>query len=221
MCYNILIELIIPITINKNFLYLINSKHKDLIFIGQRVIVQLGNIPSIVGIINNIHNNITIKDKSHYKYIIDVLDDKQYPVINHKALDIWQWIATYYMCNMQKIIRSAMGDILSLKQKNLHKNISLLSNIEINKHYVNNIGELIKSPNQITIIKFLLSIKDNKLTLLSLINSNKKISFYKIKNLLKKKILFFSINNNNYVKKNVDLNNDIDKQISYDIFCKI
>ena len=72
--------------------------------IGCRVLVPLGK-KSVIGIIYRRHEgelapNIKIRD------IIQVIDEQ--PIVTAKQLQLWEWLAEYYMCTMGEVMAAAL-----------------------------------------------------------------------------------------------------------------
>ena len=72
--------------------------------IGCRVLVPLGK-KSVIGIIYRRHGgelapNIKVRD------IIQVIDEQ--PIVTAKQLQLWEWLAEYYMCTMGEVMAAAL-----------------------------------------------------------------------------------------------------------------
>ena len=72
--------------------------------IGCRVLVPLGK-KSVIGIIYRRHEdelapNIKVRD------IIQVIDEQ--PIVTAKQLQLWEWLAEYYMCTMGEVMAAAL-----------------------------------------------------------------------------------------------------------------
>src|SRR5258708_7241402 len=108
-------ELVIPVPIAKSFTYrvpaLLNSKIK----IGQRAIVQFGAKKIQTGIILRLHNEPP-KDYEA-KYILELLDDNE--IVFTQQLQLYQWIADYYMCTMGEVVNAALPSGLKLSSESI------------------------------------------------------------------------------------------------------
>ena len=108
-------ELVIPVPIAKLFTYrvpaLLNSKIK----IGQRAIVQFGAKKIQTGIVLNIHNQPP-KDYEA-KYILELLDDQE--IVFTQQLQLYQWIADYYMCTLGEVVNAALPSGLKLSSESI------------------------------------------------------------------------------------------------------
>lgn len=103
-------DVIIPLPVPGLFTYRIPYELNSKVRIGQRVIVQFGKKKIFAALIRTIHQQIP-KDYTP-KYILDVLDDK--PIVNEKQFAFWDWIHTYYMCNLGEVMSAALPSALKL-----------------------------------------------------------------------------------------------------------
>ena len=104
------VEVILPLAIAKNYTYRVPSELSDKIAIGNRVIVQFGRNKIYSALIKS----ISPEAPSNYeaKYILDVLDDN--PILFQKQLELWEWIASYYMCYLGDVMQAAMPAALKM-----------------------------------------------------------------------------------------------------------
>jgi primosomal protein N' (replication factor Y) len=101
------IDVILPLPVKGTFTY---SFIDDDLSVGQRVIVQFGVRKLYSGIVAKIHDE---KPKDYEaKQLIAVLDEK--PIVNAKQLLFWEWIATYYMCNLGDVMNAALPSSFKL-----------------------------------------------------------------------------------------------------------
>lgn len=92
--------------------------------VGRRVLVPIGKRKIMTGIIvakhnEPISNNVSIKDA------ICFLDDS--PIVTKEQLQLWQWIADYYMCTLGEVMRAALPTALRLESE---------THIAINPDYI-------------------------------------------------------------------------------------
>src|SRR6476469_2283178 len=86
-------EIIIPLALPQNYTWSIPEHFITSVQIGSRVEVQLRN-KKYAGIIKTLHNNKPAAFEP--KEILNVLDAA--PLVYTQQLQLWQWIASYYMC---------------------------------------------------------------------------------------------------------------------------
>lgn len=108
-------ELVIPVPIAKLFTYRVPAAFNSKIKIGQRVIVQFGAKKIQTGIVVNIHNSPP-KDYEA-KYILELLDDNE--IIFSQQLQLYNWIADYYMCALGEVVNAALPSGLKLSSESM------------------------------------------------------------------------------------------------------
>lgn len=99
MCYA---QVIMPLALPTTYTYAISESFMDKIQVGCRVEVALKN-KRYAGIVKNISNQQPAYDT---KPILNVLDDE--PVLYPQQLQLWKWIAAYYMCSEGEVMAAAL-----------------------------------------------------------------------------------------------------------------
>lgn len=103
-------EVILPLAIAKNYTYRIPFELNNDVQIGKRVVVQFGKSKLYTAIVAAISEHPP--EKYEAKYIIDILDSE--PVVTPQQLQFWDWIASYYMCNVGEVMAAALPSALKL-----------------------------------------------------------------------------------------------------------
>ena len=98
-----LYDIILPLAISDVYTYNI-PETIQYPQIGSRVLVPIGR-KSIIGIIYRSHEgelapNIKVRD------IIQVIDEQ--PIVTSKQLQLWDWLAQYYMCTLGEVMAAAL-----------------------------------------------------------------------------------------------------------------
>ena len=98
-----LYDIILPLAISDVYTYNI-PETIQYPQIGSRVLVPIGR-KSIIGIIYRRHEgelapNIKVRD------IIQVIDEQ--PIVTSKQLQLWDWLAQYYMCTLGEVMAAAL-----------------------------------------------------------------------------------------------------------------
>ena len=98
-----LYDIILPLAISDVYTYNI-PETIQYPQIGSRVLVPIGR-KSIIGIIYRSHEgelaqNIKVRD------IIQVIDEQ--PIVTTKQLQLWDWLAQYYMCTLGEVMTAAL-----------------------------------------------------------------------------------------------------------------
>jgi primosomal protein N' (replication factor Y) len=109
------IEVILPLSLAKNYLYRIPFHLNDQIAIGKRVIVQFGKNKIYTALIKSI--STVAPTVYEAKYIIDVVDVN--PVVNPMQLKFWDWMTDYYVCNEGEVMSAALPAGLKLASETI------------------------------------------------------------------------------------------------------
>ena len=101
------IDVILPLPLKGTFTY---STDEANLVIGQRVVVQFGVRKLYTAIVKEVHD----RKPSEYeaKPLLAILDEP--PIVNAIQLKFWDWIATYYMCNLGDVMQAALPSSLKL-----------------------------------------------------------------------------------------------------------
>ncbi len=104
-------QIIIPLGVKGTFTYKVLPEHASLAKPGMRVMVQFGKKKMYSGIILEIHQN----KPDHFipKPVISFLDEQ--PLVNETQLQFWDWISSYYMCNIGEVMHAALPHGLKLQ----------------------------------------------------------------------------------------------------------
>ena len=97
-------EIIIPLALPKNYTWSVPDSFIDLVKPGCRVEVNLGKNKKYAGIVKRLHH-----DKPEFfepKEILNVLDSE--PVVYEQQLQLWEWMASYYMCSEGEVMAAAL-----------------------------------------------------------------------------------------------------------------
>lgn len=125
---NYFTNVILPLPLEQLFTYRITEAEKDFLQVGMRVAVPFGKSKIYTAIVAEIHQ----KEPAAYKAkeIFQILDDS--PIVTKIQLKHWQWIASYYMCSLGEVLRSALpsaflleSETQVLKNKNFTTDIDL------------------------------------------------------------------------------------------------
>ena len=97
-------EIIIPLALPKNYTWSVPGNMKEQVQPGCRVEVNLGKNKKYAGIVKRLHD-----DKPDFfdpKEILNVLDVE--PVVYEQQLQLWEWMASYYMCSEGEVMAAAL-----------------------------------------------------------------------------------------------------------------
>jgi primosomal protein N' (replication factor Y) len=106
-------EIIIPLALPKNYTWSVPELLKDSVHVGCRVEVNLGKNKKYAGIVKQLHD-----DKPEFfepKDILNVLDAE--PVVFEQQLQLWEWMAAYYMCSEGEVMAAALPSHFKLSSE--------------------------------------------------------------------------------------------------------
>jgi primosomal protein N' (replication factor Y) (superfamily II helicase) len=109
------IEVILPLSLPKTFTYSVSEAECNYIKKGMRVAVPFGKSKIYTALVIEIHQNKPTLYEA--KEIHQILDEK--PIIAEIQIAHWQWIASYYMCAIGDVYRSAMPSALLLESETI------------------------------------------------------------------------------------------------------
>ncbi len=107
------VDVIIPVPLKKLFTYSITPSEATFLNTGMRVSVPFGKSKIYTGIVAKIHNEAPIIYEA--KEIHQILDET--PIVNEIQLQLWQWIAKYYMCTLGDVMRAALPSAFILESE--------------------------------------------------------------------------------------------------------
>ncbi|QPH39750.1 replication restart helicase PriA [Pedobacter endophyticus] len=109
------VEVILPLSLAKNYTYRVPFELNNQIEIGKRVVVQFGKHKIYAALISAISTRPPTAYEA--KYIIDIIDAE--PVITPTQLQFWDWMTNYYMCNEGDVMAAALPASLKLASETI------------------------------------------------------------------------------------------------------
>jgi primosomal protein N' (replication factor Y) len=106
-------EVIIPLALPKNYTWSVPPKWQNQVQEGCRVEVVLGKNKKYAGVIKRLHNEKPTAFEA--KDILNVLDSE--PIIYKQQLQLWEWIARYYMCSEGEVMAAALPSHFKLSSE--------------------------------------------------------------------------------------------------------
>ena len=108
-------EVIIPLALPKNYTWMVPVHLAGQIKEGCRVEVGLGKSKRYAGIVKRLHHEkpgaFTPKE------ILNLLDSE--PMVYTRQLQLWQWMAAYYMCTEGEVMQAALPSHLKLTSETI------------------------------------------------------------------------------------------------------
>ncbi len=109
------IDVILPIPLDKEFTYSIHKNEAAFLKPGMRVAVQFGKSKIYAAIVYRVHQ--TPPAVYEAKEIEHILDET--PIVTNNQLQLWSWIASYYMCTKGEVMRAALPSAFLLESETI------------------------------------------------------------------------------------------------------
>lgn len=104
------VEVILPLAISKTYTYRVPFELNNSVATGKRVVVQFGKSKLYTAIIYKVSD--VPPGFYEAKYILDILDEQ--PIVTAAQLQLWEWMAEYYLCNVGEVMQAALPAALKL-----------------------------------------------------------------------------------------------------------
>src|ERR1044071_1710847 len=108
-------EIVIPLALPQNYTWRVPAHLSNALQPGCRVEVNLGRNKKYAGIVKRLHN-----EKPEFfdpKDVLNVLDVE--PVVFEKQLQLWEWMAHYYMCSQGEVMAAALPSHFKLSSETI------------------------------------------------------------------------------------------------------
>lgn len=112
---NFYIDVILPLAVPNTFTYQVSKEAFERIQNGFRVSVPFGKRGIYTALVVKKHQVAPLQYEA--KDIYEVLDIQ--PVVTEKQLQLWHWIAEYYMCTLGEVYRAAIPSALLLESETI------------------------------------------------------------------------------------------------------
>ncbi|RYF72035.1 MAG: primosomal protein N', partial [Cytophagaceae bacterium] len=104
------VDLVLPIPVPRLFTYRVKRDMAALIKIGARVIVPFGKSRVITAVVASLHNHPPQNYQA--RYVLELLDE--YPLVTGYQLQLFAWMAEYYMCCIGEVMNVALPSGLKI-----------------------------------------------------------------------------------------------------------
>lgn len=109
-----LVRVILPLPLNDAYTYSVPLSLEGDVDVGSRVVVPLGSQKLYSGIVMQILQREEVPSYA-LKDIIEVLDSR--PIVTPAQISLWQWMASYYVCTLGEVSRTALPSMLKLQSE--------------------------------------------------------------------------------------------------------
>jgi primosomal protein N' (replication factor Y) len=103
-------DILLPLPLKGTFTYRVPQALSTQVKFGIRVVVPFGTKKLYSGLVLKVHQ--AVPQTVNIKYIVDVIDEM--PVISELQLQLWQWMADYYLCTLGEVMACALPSALKL-----------------------------------------------------------------------------------------------------------
>ena len=105
-------DVILPLPLEGTFTYSLPKSFSNLVQVGCRVIIPFGTAKYYSAIVVKLHN-----DNPPYKTkeVTELLDIS--PIITPSQLNLWEWIADYYLCTIGDVYKAALPSGMKLESE--------------------------------------------------------------------------------------------------------
>lgn len=130
-------DVILPLPLDGHFTYRVPAVFQPKMKTWIRVIVQFGRRKFFSALVYRLHQDAPAGE-FEIKDIEAILDEE--PIIHHKQLELWEWMANYYCCTMGEVYKAALPSGLKLESQtkiilntetNLPENLSEKENLTL------------------------------------------------------------------------------------------
>lgn len=106
-------EIILPLALPKNYTWSVPAELQAQVAPGIRVEVVLGKNKKYAGLVKQLHQQAP--ELFETKDILSVLDAD--PIVYPQQLQLWEWIASYYMCSEGEVMAAALPSHFKLSSE--------------------------------------------------------------------------------------------------------
>ena len=110
MMHTYFADVLLPLPLQGLFTYRVPQELNDSVGFGMRVVVPFGKSKLYSALVLKVHENAPRQINT--KYVLDVIDE--HSVVSERQIQLWQWIAHYYMCSLGEVMAAALPSALKL-----------------------------------------------------------------------------------------------------------
>ncbi len=108
-------DILLPLPLKATFTYGVPIEWQEKVKVGQRVEVSFGRGKMYSGIVKKVHD----KKPEGYsiKPIKNIIDE--IPIVTQTQLELWEWMADYYMCAEGEVMNASLPAYLKLESEQI------------------------------------------------------------------------------------------------------
>ncbi len=120
-------DVLLPIPLERNYTYAVTPGTESQLRPGIRVAVPFGKSKLYTGLVVRVHREPPHAYKA--KEIYRILDEQ--PLASPRQLRHWNWIASYYMCTLGEVFRTAVPSVFLLESETRVLGVPGFSEVEV------------------------------------------------------------------------------------------
>lgn len=120
------VDVILPLPLADSYTYRLSEVCAEAVQVGSRVVVQFGPKRFYTAVVVRKHSQCPQGDYE-VKEVVEVLDYT--PIVQPMQLNLWRWIADYYMCSIGDVYKAALPSGLKIESETV---------VELNETFVAN-----------------------------------------------------------------------------------
>ena len=110
-------DIVLPLAVPGAYTYRVPASLEARITIGSRVVVPLGKNKRYTGIVIRLREDAPALDEDRIKTIEELVDER--PLLLESQIELWRWMAQYYMCFPGEVMKAALPAGLKLESETL------------------------------------------------------------------------------------------------------
>ncbi len=126
---NLYVAVILPVAIPKTYTYAVPQSCVAQVQVGVRVEVQFGKSKLYAGLVASVTTEMP--QGYEVKPIVSVIDSQ--PIVTAQQLELWHWIAEYYLCTLGEVMNAALPNAFRLSSE---------TKVVLNPAYAHDLGQL-------------------------------------------------------------------------------
>ena len=107
------VDVILPLPLSNLYTYSLAEEMQEDVDVGFRVVVPFGKKKYYTAIVAKVHYDKP--QEYEVKEVSEVLDN--HPVILADQLELWRWIASYYLCTLGDVYKAAIPSGLKIESE--------------------------------------------------------------------------------------------------------
>lgn len=109
------VDVIVPLPIASQYTYSLPAEMQGSALVGCRVVVPFGKKKYYTGVITKVHESAP--EGYETKDVEELLDDR--PVILPHQFQLWEWLASYYICTLGDVYKAALPSGMKLESETI------------------------------------------------------------------------------------------------------